>query len=126
MHRASAAHADDMGEADLCALNLASSGLAAQMRRHLIDVGDARRAQWMAFGEQPAGSIHWNPSAKTRLPGIDEASRVAFLAEAEILVVHDLRRGKAIVQLYEVDVVRPKPCHLVGILRGHASNSIEV
>ena len=44
------------------------------------------------------------------------APGLAVLAEAEILVVHDLGGREAVVQLDQVDVVRAEAGHLVGRL----------
>src|SRR5215472_9655793 len=55
VHGAGAAHADDMGEADLGALDLAVLRFAAKMRGHFIDVGDARGAERVAFRQKTAG-----------------------------------------------------------------------
>src|ERR1051325_7302197 len=47
--RARAAEADDVRQAELRVLHLPLRGLAAQMRRHLVDVGDAGGAERMSL-----------------------------------------------------------------------------
>ena len=54
VHGARGAEADHVGQADLRALDLTVAGLAAQVRRHLVDVGDAGRADRVTLGDQPA------------------------------------------------------------------------
>jgi len=45
------------------------------------------------------------PSAVLTL--VDQLARLAVLAQAQVLVVQDLRRGEAVVQLDQADVARP-------------------
>ena len=54
---AGGAEADDVGEADLGALDLAVARLAAQVRRDLVDVGDAGRADRVALRDQAAADV---------------------------------------------------------------------
>src|SRR4029077_282981 len=49
VHGAGTAHADDMGEADPRAFDLARPRFAPEMRRHLIDIGDSGGTPGMAL-----------------------------------------------------------------------------
>ena len=62
--RAGAAEADHVRQAELRALDLPLAGLAAQVRRHLVDVGDAGRAERVALREQPARDVHRDLAAE--------------------------------------------------------------
>src|SRR5437588_1949477 len=99
MDRAGAAEADHMGEAEIRALDLPLAGLAAQMRRHLVDVGDAGRAERVALREQPSGDVHRDLAAERRGAAVDHLSRLAVLAEAQVLVMEDLGGGETVVEL---------------------------
>src|SRR5579871_4033626 len=123
---AGGAHAHHVGEAEPRALDLAGAGFAAQVRGDLVDVGDAGGAQRVALGEQAAGYVHGDAPAERRVAGVDQLAGFALGAKAEVLVVHDLSGRKAIVQLDQVDVLRPDAGHLVGGLRRHAGHGVEV
>src|SRR5690349_1528962 len=126
VHRARAAGANDMRQTDPRAIDLAAARLAAQMRRHFVDVGDAGRAEGMTLGEKPARDVDRDAPPELRLAGIDHPSRFAVLAEAEILVVHEFGGREAVMQLDEVEIVRTKSRHLVSRLRREPRHRVEV
>src|SRR5579864_8548995 len=99
VYRAGAAGADHMRQPDPRAIDLAAACLAAQMRRHFIDVGDAGGAERMPLGEKPARDVDRDAAAKLRFAAIDHASRLAVLAQAEIFVMHKLGGRETVVQL---------------------------
>src|SRR5262249_25660762 len=102
MNRAGAAGADDMREPDARIFHLPRAGFATQMRRNFVDIGDAGRAERMAFRQEPARDVHGNTSAMSRLTCVDQPAGFAFAAEPEVFVVHELGRREAIMQLEEV------------------------
>src|SRR3990167_3913350 len=106
--------ADHVRKAELRVPDLPLSGIAAQVSGDLVDVGDAGSAQGMAFGQQPAGDIHRDAAAQLGVAVVDQPSRLAVGAEAEVLVVNDLGRGEAVVQLDEAEVLRPDAGCLIG------------
>jgi hypothetical protein len=54
------------------------------------------------LGEQSAGDVHRNLATELCRAFVDHPARFAILAEAEVLVVQDLRRGKTVMQLDEI------------------------
>ena len=106
-HDGRAAEAEVVLQADLRALDLALVGLAAQLPGELGALGQAGGAERMALGDQAAGRVHHPPAAVGRVLGIDELAALALLGQAERLVGDQLVGGEAVVQLDDVDVVRP-------------------
>ena len=86
-----------MRQARLRAFDLPAARLAAQVPEDLADVRDARRAQRVALREQPAARVHRNAPADVRVAVIDQLARLALAAEAQVLVVEQLRRREAVV-----------------------------
>src|SRR5689334_18341883 len=117
VHRTRAAGADDMRQPDPRAVDLAATRLAAQMRRHFVDIGDAGGAERMTLREKPARNVDRDAAAKLRLAAVDHAPGFAVLAEAEIFVMHELGSRKAIMQLDEIEIVRAEPGHFISRLR---------
>src|SRR6476646_4703308 len=116
VHRARAARADHVRQTDARAVDLAAARLAAQMRRHLVDVGDAGGAERMTLRQKSAGDVDGNAPAELGLAAVDHAARLTVLAETEMLVVHELGRGEAVMQLDEIEIVRAESRHLVSRL----------
>src|SRR5688572_5846572 len=71
------AQTDDVGQADLRAFGLALAGLAAQVGRDLVEIGDAGRSQRMALGEEPAGQVDRDLAAVGRGTAVDHAAGLA-------------------------------------------------
>ena len=95
-----------MGEADFGAFDLTVSGLTAEMVADLPDVGDAGGGDGVALGLQPTGHVDRCRTVAPRGAGFEELDRSTWRAEHEIVVVHQLRCGEAIVQLDEVEIGR--------------------
>src|SRR3954449_11558509 len=105
VHAAGRTETDDMGHADLGALDLTVTGLAAQVVADLPDVGDAGRRDRVALGLQAAGHVDRGGAVAPRRPALEERRRAALLAQAEVVVVHQFGGGEAVVQLDEVEVL---------------------
>src|SRR5262245_37151433 len=101
--------AERVGQAAACALDLSRARLAAQLRDDLADLRRARRPDRMALRLQPARRIHRNLAAQARPTLFGGETAGARLEETETLGRDDLRDGEAIVQLDDVDVLRPDP-----------------
>src|SRR5439155_3000703 len=100
--RARRAEPDHVRQAHTRPVDLAGTRTAAQVLDDLEDVGDARRPERMALGEKTPGDVHRDAAAVRRLAVVDQAAGLALAAEAEVLVVQQLRRREAVVQLDEV------------------------
>ena len=68
-----------MRQPDPRPFHLAFTRLAAQVRGHFIDVGDARGTERMPLGKQSAGNVHRNPAAERHLALVDHAAGFAVL-----------------------------------------------
>src|SRR5262245_23950202 len=79
--RAGRAEADHVGQADLRPLDLSRARLAAEVLRHLEDVGDAGGTQRMPLREEPARHVHGDAAAPLDLALVDQASRLAVGTE---------------------------------------------
>ena len=86
--------------------DLARARGAAEMLRHLEDVGDAGGAERMPLGQQAARDVHGDAAAPLDLALVDHAARLAVGAQPEVLVVQQLGGGEAVVELDQVEVVR--------------------
>ena len=115
---AGGAEADDVGQADLGALDLAVAGLAAEVVADLPDVGDAGGGDRVALGLQAAGHVHRGRAVAPRGAAVEEVDGAALLAEQEVVVVDELGGGEAVVELDEVEVLGADAGLLVGLLGG--------
>ncbi len=106
-----------MREPDAGSLDLTVAGLAAEVVADLPDVGDAGRRDRVAFRLEAAGDVDRDRAVAPRCRRVEEVDRAALLAQHEVVVVHELRGGEAVVQLDEIEVGRPDPRGLVGLLR---------
>src|SRR5581483_2297745 len=98
---------DHVGQPDPGAVDLAPSGLAPEVVAHLPDVGDAGGGDGMALRLQAARHVDGGRPVPPGGPGLEEVDRPAFLAQHEVVVVDELGGGEAVVQLDEVEVLRP-------------------
>src|ERR1700691_6527120 len=92
-----------------------------EMPHDLADVGDTGRAEWMTLAEQSARYVHRIVAAEARVLAaarVNERAGLAVAAEAEILVVHQLGGGEAIMELGKRDVLGADARLLVGLLGG--------
>src|SRR6266511_4181904 len=67
MHRAGRPKPDGVRQAGPVSIDLARARLPAQLPYQLADVGNTRRADWVALGEQPAAGVDGDVAAK---PGL--------------------------------------------------------
>src|SRR5256884_9796039 len=104
VHRACRAEPDHVREADLGVLDLAVAGLAPQVRRDLVQVGDAGRAERMALRDEPTRRVDGCFAVAPRTALVDELARLARLAKPEVVVVDELGRREAVVEREQVDV----------------------
>ena len=101
------AETDDVGQADLGALDLAVAGLAAEVVADLPDVGDAGGRDRVALRLEPARHVHRRRPSRHVAPDSKKSTALALGAQHEVVVVHQLGGGEAVVQLDEVEVVGP-------------------
>src|SRR5438876_5612507 len=100
---AGGAEADDVGEADRGALDLTIAGLAPQVGGDLVDVGGAGGADRVALGDEAAADVDGGLAVAPRRAGVDEGARPTRLAQPEVVVVDELGRGEAVVELDQVE-----------------------
>src|SRR3954471_22482096 len=105
VYAARGAQPDDVRQADLRALDLPVAGLAAQMVADLPDVGDAGRGDRVTFGLQAPRNVDRPFAVTPGRAGGEEVDRATWLAQPEVVVVHELRSGETVVQLDEIEVV---------------------
>ena len=72
------------------------------------------------FDSQAAGHVHRRLAVAPRGAAVEEVDGAALLAEHEVVVVHELGGGEAVVQLDEVEVLRADAGLLVGLLGGRS------
>ena len=105
-----------MGEPDGGALDLAVACLTAEVGADLPDVGDAGRRDRMALRLEAARHVDRRLAVAPGRAGLEERHRLARLAQPEVVVVHELGRGEAVVQLDEVEVLGDDAGLLVRLL----------
>src|SRR5260370_17514153 len=98
-----------MGQADPGPLDLPRPGLAAQVGGHLVDVGDAGRPERVALGQQAAGDVDRDLAVTPRAAAVDPLAGPALRAQSEVVVVAQFGGGEAVLQLDQVEVLRPPP-----------------
>ena len=113
---AGGAEPDDVREADLGALDLTVARLAAQVRRHLEDVGDTRRTDRVTLRDQAAADVDRDLAVAPRAALVDELAGLARRAELQVVVVDQLGGREAVVQLDEVEILRVDARRLVRLL----------
>src|SRR2546429_4200986 len=106
VHRACRAEPDHVREADLGVLDLAVAGLAPQVRRDLVQVGDAGCAERMALRDEPARRVDRCFAVAPGTALVDELARLARLAQPEVVVVAEFGRREAAVGPAEAEAVR--------------------
>ena len=107
VHAARRAEPDHVGQPDAGPLDLAVAGLAPEVMTDLPDVGDAGGGDRMALRLETSGDVHRHRAVAPRGAGVEEADRVALVAEPEVVVVDQLRGREAVVQLDEIEIRRP-------------------
>ena len=121
------AEADDVGQADLGALDLAVAGLAAQ-------VGGTPPRCWrcpvardgVALGLEAARHVDRRRPVAPGGAGVEEVDGAARLAQHQVVVVDQLGGGEAVVQLDQVEVVGADAGLLVGLGGGVAGQGVDV
>ena len=78
------------------------------------------------FDSSPPDTLTGVVPSRQVAPALEEVDCTAFFAEHEVLVVHQLRRGKAVVQLDQVEVLRPDPCGVVSLTGCVAGQRVDV
>src|SRR5438094_10660747 len=105
-------------EADPRAGDLSRARLAAELAHDLGDHPETGGAERVALGEEPAVGVDRQPPAELGDTVGDQAAALAGLAEAERLVLEDLRDRKTVMELDHVEVAGPEPSAFVGLARG--------
>src|ERR1700722_13850659 len=118
--------ANHMSQTNLGPVDLTVSGLAAQMGRHLVEVGDAGGPDRIAFGQQSAGYIDRQRSVPGRRTGVDEVAGAAGVAQAQIVVVDQFGGGEAIMQLHQIEILGADARRLVGLIGCHPRQGVNV
>src|SRR5262249_40293701 len=106
VHPARAGQADHVGEANLGALDLPVARLAAQVRGHLVDVGDPGRPERVPLGQQATGDVHGDLAVAPRAAPVDPLTRAALRAQPQVVIVTQLGGGEAVVQFDQVQILR--------------------
>src|SRR5271170_4058669 len=103
MNRAGGAQPDDVGLARLGVgyLAILRAIVLREVPDDFADIRDAGRAERMPLREQSARYVDRIVAAEARMHAaarIDELARFAVAAEAEVLVMHELRGREAVMQ----------------------------
>ena len=98
------------------AFDLTVARLAAEVVADLPDVGDAGRRDRVALRLEAARHVDRRLAVAPRGARLEEVDRAALLAQHEVVVVHELGGGEAVVQLDEVEVVGADAGLLVRLL----------
>src|SRR5689334_18495482 len=120
------AEPDDVRQTDLRPFDLARTRGAAEVARDLEDARDTRRAERVALREKAARHVDGDAAAVRRFALVDHPSRLAVLAETEVLVVEELGGREAIVELDQVEVVRTDARPLPRLPRGVPRERVHV
>src|SRR5260370_37020414 len=121
MDRARRTEADNVRHADLRVRDhpFLRAIVLCYMPHDLADIRDAGCAQRMALREQTARYVDRPFAAEVRMYSaalVDKLARLAVAAEAEVLVMHQLRRREAVMQFRKAHVTRPDARRLVRLL----------
>src|SRR5262249_3974115 len=98
--------AQRVGEAGARALDLARARLATELGHDLGDLGGPGGADRMALGFEAAGDVDRNLATEARPALLGRWAAHARLEEAPSLGGHDLGDREAVVQLYDVHILR--------------------
>src|SRR3954453_9658623 len=101
VHRARGAEPDHVGQTHLGVLDLAVTGLAPQVRRDLVEVCDAGRAEGVALRDEATRRVDRRLTVAPGTALVDELARLTRLAQSEVVVVDELGRREAVVKLDE-------------------------
>ncbi len=115
-----------MGKAHLGALDLTVPCLATQVGGDLEHVGDTGRTDRVPLGDESTGHVHRRGAVTERSPGVDEVACATPLTQPQVVVVDQFGRGKAVVQLDQVEVLGADAGLLVGLAGGIASEGVHV
>ena len=78
------------------------------------------------FDCSPPDTLTGRRAVAPRGAGVEEVDGAALLAEHQVVVVHELGGGEAVVQLDEVEVLRADAGLLVRLLGGVAGERVDV
>src|SRR5689334_6015740 len=112
-HDAGAAEPEIVLQTDPRAFDLCRCRGTAKLPRQLVALREAGRAERMALRQETTGRIGDDATAIGVVAVIDELGRLALLAEAKTLIGDQLVLGEAVVQLDDVEIIRPDPCGLI-------------
>ena len=80
----------------------------------------------MALREQSAAGVDGDFAADVRRAFVDHAAGLAFAAELQVLVVQELSRREAVMQLDLAKVFRTDACLLISLFCGDAGDSVDI
>src|SRR6185437_9767847 len=96
----------DVGQAYLGVLDLTVAGFAAKVVADLPDIGDAGGRYGVALGLEAARDVDRCGAVTPGRTRVEEVGGAALFAEHQVVVVHQLGGGEAVVQLDQVEVGR--------------------
>src|SRR3954451_24553560 len=120
------AETDDVGHADLGALDLPVARLTAQLGGDLEHAGCAGHADRVTLGEQPARRVDRRGAVTPGCPPVDEVAGPAGLAQPQVVVVDELGGGEAVVELHQVEVLGAHARQLVRLVGRVAGERVDV
>src|SRR5688572_882818 len=91
------------------ALDLSIAGFTAQLSRDLEDTCGAGHPDGVTLRQESTRRVHRGRPVTPRRTGVDERTGATGLTEPEVVVVEQLRGGEAVVELYEVEILRTDP-----------------
>ena len=92
----------------------------------LVEVGGAGGADRVALGDEAAADVDGGLAVAPRRAGVDEGARPTRLAQPEVVVVDELGRGEAVVELDQVEVLGTDARLFVGLVGGQARERVDV
>src|SRR6266849_1069251 len=98
--------------------HLAGAGLAAELDEYLGRLSHSGGAERMPAAHQSAARVHHDVAAVVAPTRRHEGTGLALPAETQLLIRDQLGDREAVVDLGDVDVLRPHPGHPVGRLGG--------
>ena len=96
------------------AIDLAVTGLAAELPGQLADLRDRLRRDGLAETTEPAARVDGNASSKGRVAVAEHLLGLAGFAETDILVPIEFEGRRQIVDLGKVEILRTHTGFLVG------------
>ena len=88
-----------MGQAHLGTLDLSVASLATKVSGHFEDVRDPSSSDGVALRDETSRDIDRHVAVTEGRSRVDEVAGTAPLAESQVVVMNQLGRGEAVVQL---------------------------